>query len=173
MTKEVWHYRKRKNRTCHAEQCTRRLLSSAAAETKFRALGAAIPKQGVAGEAIPQAASTAGAASADQLSDEHCTTGGARPVSRTRKHGADVLPAGLSTEDQTAAPSPREHRPLPASHCGAQHLRQNTVCYSGSPCPRKQTLTSSCYSHTTWGLREGGVWALGPQLPPSHSWAQL
>ena len=39
------------------------------------------------------------------------------------------------------------HRPHPA-----QHLSQNAICYSGSPCPRKQTLTSSCHRRPPGGL---------------------
>lgn len=98
----------------------------------------------------------AGAASTAPLLDEHHAAAEARLVSRTRKHEADMPPAGLSVEDHTAAASPREHRPLPASQCGAQHLSQHAVCCLRSPCPRKQTLTSSCYSQTTWGSRGGG-----------------
>lgn len=102
--------------------------------------------------------------------------GQARPVGCTRKHEADVPPAGLSPKDHTPVPPRWERGPFPASLGGAQPPSRGAVSCSGAPRPGRQALTFPCSSQTTWGhgcvCGGRGTWA-PPRPRPPHSEAQL
>lgn len=135
--------KKRRTGPSEARQCP--LFRGAAAETKLRVPGVPVPTR-----AVPQATTMAGGASTDNLPGENLTAGQAGQKYTEAQR--------LSCSQQTRPRRPHTstvasgHRPHPA-----QHLSQNAICYSGSPCPRKQTLTSSCH-HRPPGVL-GGIWS--------------